>query len=285
MTTKNDTYLVYTFRISSPIQLPGLQPTNGEPDVTIEYGYINTGADTASVSDEIQLSYDGIGTFEIRSGKRVVIDPVEEISDTALQPYVIGPILGAVLYQRGYLVLHASSVSICDTAVAFLGHSGAGKSTIAAACQERGHTMLSDDITAVEIVDEKPIVTPGLPLLKLTPEFADGFDIGRAYPSAGPGDKQLYRAPSGVPRSTRPLERLYVLADGELRTEKMSAGETVQALVGHTYTQSLLDETSIGDHFRQCTRVADTAEISRLSRPRDLDLLSDTVQQIEREIG
>lgn len=65
----------------------------------------------------------------------------------------------------------------------------------------------------------------------------------------------------------------------------MTPGETVQALVGHTYTQSLLDKTSIDDHFRQCTCVADTAEINWLARPKNLDSLSDTVQQIEQEIG
>lgn len=285
MTTRNNTYVAYTFRISSPIQLPGLERTNGDPDVTVEYGRIDSGADTGSVGGEIRLSYDDVGTFEIRDGRRVVIDPVADISDTALRPYLIGPVMGALLYQRGYLVLHASAVSIRGTAVAFLGPSGAGKSTLAAACQVRGHAVLNDDITAVELVDEKPVVVPGLPFLKLTPELAEVFDIGQEHLTVGRGNKELYRTPTGVPRSTRPLKRLYVIADGDLRSEKMSPGEAVQALVGHTYTQTLLDNTSIGNHFRQCTGVADFAEVRRLSRPRDLDLLPGTVQQIEQEVG
>lgn len=285
MTAENHTYVAYTFRVSSPIQLPGLRRTDGDPDVTVEYGRVDSGVDDGSASDEIRLSYDGIGTFEIRDGRRVVIDPVEEIGDAALWPYLIGPIMGAVLHQRGYLVLHASSVSIRDTAVAFLGSSGAGKSTIAAACRARGHEVLSDDVTAVEIADERPIVVPGLPLLKLAPGFTDTFDLEYERLSEGPGNKELCRIPGGVPRSTRPLERLYVVTDGDLRSTELSPGETVRALVGHTYTQSLLDETSIGDHFRQCTRVADTAEVHRLARPPDLDSLPDTVDRIEREVG
>lgn len=285
MTSENTTYLAYTLRISSPIHLPGLQETAGEPDVTIEYGRLDSDADSGPVREEIHLSYDAVGTFEIHAGRRVVLDPVEAISDAALQPYVLGPILGAVLYQRGYLVLHASSVSIRNTAVGFLGPSGAGKSTLAAACHVRGHDVLSDDITAVEIVDEMPMVLPGMPLLKLTPDVAALFDSGETCLSAGPEDKDLYRIPSGVPQSTRLLDRLYVITDGELQSTNMSPGETVQALVGHTYTQSLLDETSIGTHFRQCTRVADTTDVRWLSRPNDLEVLSDTVHQIEQEVG
>lgn len=277
--------MAYTFRISSPIQLPELERTNGDPDVTVEYGCIDFGAATGSVGDEIRLSYDDLGTFEIRDGRRVVIDPVAETSDAALRPYLIGPVMGALLYQRGYLVLHASAVSIRGTAVAFLGSSGAGKSTLAAACQVRGHSVLNDDITAVKFADGKPVVVPGLPFLKLTPELAEAFDIGQESHSVGRGNKEVYRTQTGVPQSPRPLKRLYIITDGDLQSEKMSPGEAVQALVGHTYTQSLLDNTSIGNHFRQCTRVADSAEICRLSRPRNLELLPDTVQQIEQEVG
>lgn len=283
--TANNTYIAYQLRISSPIRLPGLQQTNGNPDVTIEYGRLDSGVETGPVSDEMRLSYDGIGVFEIRNGRHVVIDPGKEISDTTLQPYLLGPIMGVILYQRGYLVLHASAVSMNDTAVAFLGPSGAGKSTIVAACQVNGHDILSDDITAVEIVEGEPMVIPGMPLLKLTPEFVDSVDLEYECLSAGLENKVLYRTPRDVPQSPYPLKQLYVITDGGLQSTKLSPGGTIQALVGNTYTQSLLDKTSIGNHFRQCTCVADATEVRHLSRPRDIGLLSETVKQIEQEVS
>jgi hypothetical protein len=285
MTATSSTYRAYGLRISSPIRLPGLERTDGNPDVSVEYGRIDSTEDAGSPTDEIRLSYDGVGRFAIRDGRRVVVDPVEDVADAALLPYLLGPVLGAVLYQRGYLVLHASSVSIRGAAVAFLGPSGAGKSTIAAACRARGHALLSDDITAIEIADGEPMVVPGVPLLKLAPELPLRLDLDWDRLSAVSQGKELYRVPGGVPRSRRPLDRLYVLAEGDLRSAAMSPGERIQALVGHTYTQSLLDEASIGDHFRQCARVAETAAVRRLSRPRDLDSLPATVRRIEEAVG
>lgn len=278
-----DIYTAYGLRISSPIRLPGLRRANGNPDVTIIYGCLD--AEASDRRDSFRVVYDGIGTFEITNGRRVVVDPEGEGSDAALQPYLLGPVLGAVLHQRGHLVLHASSVSINGAAVVFVGPSGAGKSTTAAACVARGHDLLCDDITAVEFTDGTPAVVPGFPALKLTPELAETFGIGREGCAPAAGEKKLFRVSSGVPDRRRPLNVMFVLADGELHIEEMSPSDSLQALIGHTYTQSLLDEDSIRLHFRQCTSLAESIAVTRLSLPRDLDVLSDAVARIEDEIG
>lgn len=285
MTSTGHTYLAYGLRISTPVQLPGLEQTSGEPDVTIEYACLDGETDNGSVSDDIELSYDDIGVFRIVDGRHVAIDPADGLTDAELYPYLIGPILGAILYQRGYLVLHASAVSIGDTAVLFLGASGAGKSTLAAACRARDHQLLSDDITAVTFVDGTPAVLPGLPYLKLTRDSSASLNFGREYAFAAPGEKAVYVVPGDAPKSPQPLGHLYLIEDGDLGSEQMSPGETIQALVGHTYVQSLLEGATLEEHFRQCTDVAEATETRQLSRPRQLDLLADAVQRVEQEVS
>lgn len=51
--------------------------------------------------------------------------------------------------RQGGLLLHSSSVRFGDKAIVAVGHSTAGKSTLAALCREAGGQLLSDEMTAL----------------------------------------------------------------------------------------------------------------------------------------
>ena len=88
-----------------------------------------------------------------------------------LRLYLLGPALALLLHQRGFLVLHASAVSLDGGVVAFLGHSGHGKSTTAATLHARGAAIVADDVVAVDLgAPGGPAALPGFPLLKLWPD-------------------------------------------------------------------------------------------------------------------
>ena len=82
--------------------------------------------------------------------------------------YLLGSARGALLHQRGLLPLHANAVVLAGRAIAFCGHSGAGKSTIAAWFHDRGDPILADDICAVDGAATGEIIAyPGVPRLRL----------------------------------------------------------------------------------------------------------------------
>lgn len=56
-----------------------------------------------------------------------------------------------LLARRGALVVHASALLDGDDAFVFVGHSGAGKSTMARLAEEAGATVLSDDRTVIAL--------------------------------------------------------------------------------------------------------------------------------------
>ena len=64
-----------------------------------------------------------------------------------IDEYLVARLLG----QRGGVILHASSVMLDGRALVFLGHSGAGKSTMAEIASGCGAEVLSDDRTIVTI--------------------------------------------------------------------------------------------------------------------------------------
>ena len=82
---------------------------------------------------EAYFSYAGIGSFLIRAGQQILIDPAPGVDEGSLRLFLLGNVLGTLAFLRGFLVLHGSAVAIDGRGVAFLGHSGEGKSTMAAA--------------------------------------------------------------------------------------------------------------------------------------------------------
>jgi hypothetical protein len=73
--------------------------------------------------------------------------------------------------------LHAGAVVIDDHAVAFLAHSGHGKSTMTAAFLEAGYPLLTDDKLPIEQKDGAFWARPGYPLLRIYPVVAESLNI------------------------------------------------------------------------------------------------------------
>src|SRR5882724_8544688 len=126
------TAVAFGLRIHSEIPLPEAPNTEGKSEVTIRFGKVEkpAGDDTARTyavyREQIRVFWRGVGTFSIRSGCEVVVDPELGAEAAVLRLYLLGPVLGILLHQRGFLVLHASVVSIAGAVVGFLGEKGWG---------------------------------------------------------------------------------------------------------------------------------------------------------------
>lgn len=74
----------------------------------------------------------------------------------------------------GVLVLHASAVALNGVSIAFLGKSGAGKSSLAAGLTELGASLVADDgLPVMERRDGRWLCLAGPPLIKLWPKSLD----------------------------------------------------------------------------------------------------------------
>jgi hypothetical protein len=82
-------------------------------------------------------------------------------------------------HLRGEITLHASSVARDDAAIAFVGDSGAGKSTVAAQlCLDPDVALLSDDAAALRFGNAVVLVVPTESTHWLRPDVAEllGFE-------------------------------------------------------------------------------------------------------------
>jgi hypothetical protein len=232
-----------------------------------------------------------VGAFLVRGGREIVIDPAPDVEDRVLRLSILGPALALLLHQRGLLVLHASVVARDGDAVAFLGHNGWGKSTIAAALHAKGYDLVADDVAAIKVDDDGPSVLPGFPQVKLWPAAATLLgerpdQLPQLHPSF---DKRGWRAARGFSLEPRRLERCYVIAAGSAAAiERLEPREACVELLahwyGHRFGDGLLEGASAAVHLRQCAALAGRTSIYRLCRSGGSKTLLDLADLVDENL-
>ncbi len=292
------TVTVFGLTIESEIPLPEAPPTAGFPQVIVRLAPVEkppyspeSDRAYAITRQEFRVYWRGVGTFLIRNGAEIFIDPEPGGEAAVIRLYLLGPALGILLHQRGFLVLHASVVSIDGAVVGFMGEKGWGKSTTAAALNARGHALVSDDVLAVlPYAAGGPIVQPGLPQFKLWPEAATasfGDDPAKLVRLHSNVEKRSREANHGVRGELIPLRRLYLLGRGtKLESVPMNASAALMSLVRHSYLSHLMHLLGQNrENFEQCAHVVQSIPVHHLRRPKDLSALGDIASLVEAEVA
>ena len=124
---------------------------------------------------DLRLTVDDIGCFRITGGERIAWHRLQGgVSDQDISTFLLGSAVGALLIQRGILVLHGNALEKDGQAIVCMGHSGAGKSTLAYALMQQGWRLLADDLVAVS---PEGLVLPGIPRIKLWHDAAKAFGL------------------------------------------------------------------------------------------------------------
>jgi hypothetical protein len=193
--------------------------------------------------------------------------------------YLVGPVLGFLLRLRGVVCLHASTVVIGRRAVAFCGPPGAGKSTTAAVLAQRGYSVLSEDLAALDDSTESFWVRPGYPRINLWPESAAALrgsadllplitpNWGKRYLPLDIAKAQFHSTPA-------PLAAIYVLGDRREQLDPqihpLQSVEALMALASNTYTPYLLDPAMRAREFELLSRLVKHVPVRRVLPPADI---------------
>ncbi len=231
---------------------------------------------------------DGVGKFILCNGKEIVIDPVINVDYRLLRRYLLGDIFAVFLTQRNYLVLHASSVNINGSAVAFSGLSGAGKSTIAFEFYKQGYPIIADDYIALNFnYNDLPMVTPAFPSLKLS----RGSIIHNKISTKDVMDwdsnfKNFYVETSyNFPENESPLKKIYWLEEGyPMHIEKMDVQNAFNELLSCTFGASLFSSEEKQKNLLNYSRIIKHVSLSKLIIPQSLNGLSNVVKKIEEDL-
>lgn len=116
-----------------------------------------------------------------------------------------------LLHQRGLYILHASAVATHNIAIAFLGDSGAGKSSALAASVDQGWIGITDDLTAVHVNTDNVSLYSGVPKMKLSAAAATQLQLVSSMSTAEESAFAFLTANSSKAYN---LQNLYILEYG-----------------------------------------------------------------------
>jgi hypothetical protein len=281
MTADTTRHRCYGLTVDSEIPLPDLGPavrrSAAPADVVVGLGRLGPPPADAAVlplglwrtEDLIGFGVPGTGSYLVRAGREIVVDVEPRAEASAVRLYLLGTAMGALMMQRGHLVLHGNAFRVGNAAAVVVGRSGAGKSTLAAELQRRGLDVLADDVVPI---DPDGRALPGYPRIKLWGDAVArlGVDADRLERVASSVDKfqlPIQRASS----EPLPLRWVYVLerhTGADLQVSHVSGMETFSLLHEHTYRNELVHGDAVArEHLALCARLAARARVARVTRP------------------
>ncbi|NOQ45977.1 MAG: hypothetical protein GQ559_04790 [Desulfobulbaceae bacterium] len=291
-------YTCFGITLHSPVQLPLVSSTTDSPSDVV----INLTRPAIQDQDQPFFSFSKdwgvsqiimrpslVGQFTISNGKIISFQPNSSSNFSSfLGLYLTGSILSLLLYQRGLLVLHGSVVSIYNKAAAFLGHSGAGKSSTAATCCQQGHALLADDITAITLSHDGALVQPGFPRLKVHIQTAEALNIPvESLVAVHPDINDEFALLLNEQFCTRPepLTAVYLLAEGkQIKIERLSPAAALVELLQHAIP-SRYGQNGGAHQFEQLSTLVRQVPIFRLLRPNSLNQLHQLPQLVENHLA
>lgn len=224
------------------------------------------------------LHWPGIARFRITAGSDITYQNLGADEGT-LRLFLLSEVIGLLLYQRGLFLLHGSAIRIGQTAAVFVGIPGAGKSTTAAAFGKAGHTVLTDDLVAIQLINNKPFVIPAFAQYKIWKNTVDGLQIDASTlePSFEGATKYLVTQPlSSFPHSPVPLQSITLLYPTNARRadEPVKVLRAPIELLKHfPLPVQVLTGDYLQQHFRDALAIAGQAGIHQLKRPNGFDAL------------
>ena len=249
-------YLAFGLRIRSDVPLPELPVVatrDGPPDVEVRVFPAATepatmGAGLADVADDIaMLWWPGIGRFVVSDGTDICVARAPDSDPAMLRLYLLGPVLNALLHQRGWIVLRVGAARLGDRVFAFVPGPGVHEALV-----ESGHTIIAREGIAIRAGDSHApaVVQPCVPWLAQRP--LDEAVARRLWVDAARSEAPI------------PLDALHVF-DGEGERADRLTREAAFAELGACLFSELTWPGDVRRALRLMFHLASTLPVQRMS--------------------
>lgn len=237
------------------------------------------------------LRYDELFEFLVAPlGDFILYQFFRPVSLESFQTYALGRVFSFALVKMGYEPLHAATIVVNGKAVAFLGASTFGKSSLAACFIAAGYPLLTDDTLRLEERDGGYVAFPGPPRLRLMPK------IGRLYLSGNDDGvvmnpreenaktpKLVFRlspsqsfssiAPFGAIYSVTPPRKVY--RKQRIAIASLSPLQALMNVLSFTHNDQLAYGDRLSRQFDSARRLIESVPIRSLAYPRILASLNE----------
>lgn len=255
------------------------------------------------IGSDLLLRFDGLADFYvIPECKEIRCYPCSDTLLKIVSHLLLDHVLPYLLFGRDQAALHSSAVVIDGMAVAFLGASGRGKSTLCASLVKRGHQLLADDSVLIRRQDNRAYAVPSYPGIRLWGKSISA--LFEAKPIADPigrksggrrMDKYRLRARDNsmdFADGAALVSRIYLLDDSEPPSETnetkiipLSVRESFNALLDGIYRLDVTDKEKITEEFNLLSWLSANTRIARLQFQRQFSLLPQIHQLIYNDLS
>jgi len=200
-----------------------------------------------------------------------------------------------LLTSHDQLALHAGAVVINSEAVAFIGESGQGKSTLCASLGHRGSQLIGDDCLALKKENEKIFCLPGYPGVRLWDQSVSAlFSEPIVSPVSHYSRKhRLNTRDNNIPVATEPipLKKIYLLSPLDPSGDKdqvvvtpVAPNEAFRHVLNASFRLNICDHNEIRDEFNLISHILSNVRISSLSFPHEFAALPKVHQAIYADL-
>lgn len=216
------------------------------------------------------------------------------VEEESLQVYLLGQVISFALLGVGVESLHATTLLIEDVAVAIIGDSGYGKSSLGGAFLRAGHKLISDDLLVLDRRGEEYWAQPGLPRLKLYDVMASRFITeGRAGVAMNKdhSPKRIYAMEREWHGKPARLAAFYSLVPPhettglvDVRLDPLSEREGFIEITKNSFNIAVREIGRLETHLGWAAEVAARVPVRRLGYPRKVEMFEPAVAAVASDL-
>lgn len=238
--------------------------------------------------DGYRVSFSEGDAFWVAEDGRTIRCFQSSAPPASVRHWLLDHVMPRALDLRGVNPLHATAVATKEGVLAFLGSTGTGKSTLAAALATLGAELVSDDCLVLEQREGSIMAVPSYPGLRLHEDVRDALQLHAALrPVAHYTPKQRLTETVPLARDQQPLLAVYLLsrseADGPPEFVPLGPADATMALAGSAFRMDVERRDQHRQQLRFFAEVARRVPVRRCLFHSDLSTLRELGSSILAE--
>jgi len=243
--------------------------------------------------DAYLLRFPELADFEVSAdGTEVIAHPAPDSDDSTVEHLYINQLVPLALSRQGRPAYHASVVTVPGGAVAFLGKTGMGKSTLAASFALSEAAFLTDDALLIEESDEGCLAMPSHPSLRLWEDSVEAL-ASEANPLADPVSystkaRLLAGGALAYIDEPQPLLAAFVLerhSATDVTIDALTGLDRYMGWLGNSFLLDIEDHELLARHFEWTHRISGAVPTFELDYPRDYGILNDVQDAVRHHVA
>ena len=239
------------------------------------------------------LRFPELADFEVSAdGTEVIAHPAAATDEATVEHLYINQLVPLALSRQGQPAYHASVVTVPGGAVAFLGKTGMGKSTLAASFALNEAAFLTDDALLVEESDSGCRAMPSHASLRLWDDSVEALVDERIAKASAINYSSKARLLAGEaltyceePQALLAAFMLERQGAQDVTIRALTGLDRYMAWLGNSFLLDIEDHDLLSKHFEWTHRISSAVPTFALDYPRDYGILLDVQNAVRRHVA